>query len=98
MSVAAKPAFLAAFGPARPVLSGPASPAQAIAPERGRHLLLPSAPDCNGVPCQAAGSILSAATALLVSAPVGQTAMHSPQDTHVLSPMGVSRSNAMRVS
>ena len=45
---------------------------------------------------QATESTLSPATALLVSAPVGQTAMHSPHETQVLEPMGASRSNAMR--
>jgi hypothetical protein len=33
---------------------------------------------------------------LLVSAPVGQTAAHSPQDTQVLSPIGALRSKAIR--
>src|SRR5688572_31088449 len=35
--------------------------------------------------------------ALLVSAPVGHAATHSPHDTHVDWPIGLSRSNPIRV-
>src|SRR5437899_2467929 len=35
---------------------------------------------------------------LWTSARVGQTAAHSPHETHVLSPIGTSKSNAMRLA
>ena len=35
---------------------------------------------------------------LLVSAPVGQAATHSPQETHEEFPIGSFRSNAIRVA
>ncbi len=39
---------------------------------------------------------ISTVSGLSVSAPVGQTAAHSPQETQVLSPIGTSVSKAMR--
>src|SRR4051812_46094184 len=56
-----------------------------------------SSSDATGFEPVAAGNAVET-TNLLVSAPVGQETMHSPQETHEESPIGLLLSKAMRAS